>query len=204
MALASYRNNMGIVDDAPRQHIETREQWRAWLEAHHSEASGVFVVSWRPATGRLAVPYASLVEEALCFGWVDSRQVRLDEERTMLWFTPRRVGSGWARLNKERISRLITDGRMHPAGLAVIDAARADGSWELLDSVENLEVPKDLMDAFALRPGARENFASFSRSVRRGILQWIATAKTPQTRARRVTETAERAAVGEKANQPRG
>jgi uncharacterized protein YdeI (YjbR/CyaY-like superfamily) len=186
---------MGIVDDAPRQHIETREQWRAWLEAHHSESPGVFVVSWRADTGRLAVPYAVLVEEALCFGWVDSRQVRLDQERTMLWFTPRRSGSGWARPNKERVARLIADGRMHPAGLAVIDAALADGSWKLLDSVENLEVPQDLVDAFALRPGAAETFAAFSRSMRRSILQWIATAKTPVTRARRVTETAERAAA---------
>ena len=194
---------MGLVDDAPRQHIDTREQWRAWLEAHHSGSTGVFVVSWRPATGRDAVPYADLVEEALCFGWVDSRQVRLDDERTMLWFTPRRGGSGWARPNKERVDRLIANGRMHAAGLAVIEAARADGSWELLDSVENLEVPRDLAEAFALRPGAAENFAGFSRSVRRGILQWIATAKTSPTRARRVTETAERAAVGEKANQPR-
>lgn len=160
-------------------------------------------MSWRPTTNRAAVPYAELVEEALCFGWVDSRQVRLDDERTMLWFTPRRGGSGWARPNKERVARLIADGRMHAAGLAVIDAARADGSWALLDSVENLEVPQDLAEAFALRPGAAEHFAAFSRSVRRGILQWIATAKTSPTRARRVTETAERAAVGEKANQPR-
>jgi uncharacterized protein YdeI (YjbR/CyaY-like superfamily) len=194
---------MGLVDDAPRQHIETREQWRAWLEAHHAASPGVFVVSWRPATGRDAVPYADLVEEALCFGWVDSRQVRLDDDRTMLWFTPRRSGSGWARSNKERVARLIADGRMRAAGLAVIDAARADGSWELLDSVDNLEVPQDLAEALARIPGAAENFGAFSRSARRGLLLWIATAKTAPTRARRVAETAEHAAVGEKANQPR-
>ena len=194
---------MGLVEDAPRQHIETREQWRSWLDTNHSTSTGVFVVSWRSDTGREAVPYALLVEEALCFGWVDSRQVRLDNERTMLWFTPRRRGAGWARPNKERVARLIEDGRMHAAGLAVVDAARADGSWEILDSVKNLEVPPDLADAFAARPDSAENFGSFTRSVRRSILLWIATAKTAPTRARRVTEAADRAAVGEAANQPR-
>jgi len=194
---------MGLVEDAPRQHIETREQWRAWLDANHSTSTGVFVVSWRSGTGREAVPYALLVEEALCFGWVDSRQVRLDNERTMLWFTPRRRGAGWARPNKERVARLIADSRMHAAGLAVVDAARADGSWVILDSVENLEVPPDLADAFAARPDSAENFGAFTRSVRRSILLWIATATTAPTRARRVTETADRAAVGEPANQPR-
>jgi uncharacterized protein YdeI (YjbR/CyaY-like superfamily) len=194
---------MGLVDDAARYPVERREQWRAWLETNHPTSTGVFVVSWRSDSGRPTVPYADLVEEALCFGWVDSRQVRLDDERTMLWFTPRRRGSGWARPNKERIARLLADGRMHEAGLAVIDAARADGSWELLDSVENLEVPSDLADAFSRHPGSAALFQAFTRSARRGILYWIATAKTAPTRARRVEDAAARAAVGEVANTPR-
>jgi uncharacterized protein YdeI (YjbR/CyaY-like superfamily) len=192
---------MGFVDDAPREHFETAAQWRSWLEHNHAEVAGVFVVSWRKHTGRPAIPYAEMVEEALCFGWVDSRQVRLDDDRSMLWFTHRKSGSGWARPNKERVERLISDGRMRPAGMAVVDSARADGSWSLLDSVENLEVPPDLAEEFARLPGSAEAFAGFPRSVRRGILEWIAVAKAPATRARRVFETAAKAAAGERANQ---
>ena len=147
--------------------------------------------------------YEAMVEQALCFGWVDSRGARLDEERTMLWFTPRRARSGWARPNKLRIERLTAAGQMHPAGQAIIDAAIEDGSWTLLDEVEDLISPPDLLDAFDNRPGAQTNFESFPRSVRRSILEWIAVAKTAPTRQRRIIETADLAAQGERAHQPR-
>ena len=191
--------------DAPRVHPETSQEWRAWLQSHHDdEPPGAWVVSWKRATGRPAVSYEALVEEALAFGWIDSTAATVDDERSMLWFTRRRRGSGWARSSKERIARIEADGRMTEAGRAMIEAARADGSWTLLDDVENLVVPPDLSVALAGRAGAREQWEAFSPAVRRNILGWIAQARRPATRADRIEETAARAAVGERAHeQPR-
>jgi len=192
---------MGFVENAARAHFETAAQWRAWLEENHATSQGIFVVSWRKPTGKPAMTYNEMVEQALCFGWVDSRASRLDDQRTMLWFTPRRTGSGWSRPNKDRIGILQAAGLMHPSGQAVVDSSHEDGSWNLLDEIDNIEVPIDLQQAFVDRPGSGTNFAAFSASARKALLTWIATAKTPGTRARRVAETAEKAARGEKANQ---
>jgi uncharacterized protein YdeI (YjbR/CyaY-like superfamily) len=122
-----------------------------------------------------------LVEEGLCFGWVDSKPDKLDALRTMLYFAPRKVGSAWSRPNKQRIERLLAVGQMHPAGQAKIDAARADGSWTLLDAVEDLVIPADLGAALDRPPEARQPFEAFPRSAKRGILEWIAQAKRPET-----------------------
>jgi uncharacterized protein YdeI (YjbR/CyaY-like superfamily) len=187
--------------DRPQVHPERRGDWRAWLAEHHASTDGVWLVSWKRATGRPAVEYDAAVEEALCFGWIDSLARTLDDERSMLLFTPRKPGSGWSRSNKERIARLEAAGLIEPAGAAVIEAARADGSWTALDDVENLVVPDDLAAAFAARPGAAEHWESFPRSVKRGILAWIYGAKRPATRAKRVEETADEAAEGRRANQ---
>jgi uncharacterized protein YdeI (YjbR/CyaY-like superfamily) len=192
---------MAFPDDAPRAHFETTDEWRAWLEANHTTSSGLFVISWKKAAGRPAMTYEQSVEQALCFGWVDSRPAKLDDERTMLWFTPRKAGSGWARPNKERIERLTAAGLMHESGLAVVNQAKLDGSWEKLDAVERLEVPDDLAAALAEFDGARAIWDEFPRSVRRGILEWITQAKTAPTREKRVRETAEKASRGERANQ---
>ena len=182
-------------------HPLNRAEWRAWLEANHARPQGVWMISYKQATGKPRVEYAESVEEALCFGWVDSKGNKLDDERSMLWFAPRKRGSGWARPNKERVERLIAAGLMAPAGLAKIDAAKADGAWTLLDSVENLEVPDDLAAALDRFSAARANFEAFPRSARRGILEWIVQAKTAATRAKRVEETARLAQENQRANQ---
>ena len=187
--------------DAPRVHAETVEAWRDWLVANHESEQGAWLVSWKKATGRPAVPYEEAVAHALCVGWVDSKGNRLDDERTMLWFTRRKAGSGWSRPNKARIERMSEAGLMLPAGQVAVDAARADGSWSLLDDVENLLVPADLADAFAAHPPSAEEWEAFPRSAKRGILEWIVQAKRPETRARRITETATMAQRGERANQ---
>jgi uncharacterized protein YdeI (YjbR/CyaY-like superfamily) len=124
-----------------------------------------------------------------------------DEQRSMRLLTPRKPGSGWSGANKVRIERLEAAGLMTPAGRARIDAARADGSWTTLDEVEALTVPDDLAAAFAEHPGSAQQWEGFPRSARRAILEWIVHAKRPETRARRVAETAEKAAHGERANQ---
>ncbi|MGC4046333.1 MAG: YdeI/OmpD-associated family protein [Armatimonas sp.] len=181
--------------------IETRAQWRTWLETHHTRTEGVWLVYNKKASGKSTVPYAEQVEEALCFGWVDSKGNRLDEERTMLYFAPRKAGSGWARPNKERIERLMAQGLMAPAGLAKIEAAKFDGSWEMLDAVEDLVVPEDLATEFARHPNAAAHFEAFPRSVKRGILEWIVQAKRAETRQKRSEETARLANENIRANQ---
>ncbi|WP_045233399.1 YdeI/OmpD-associated family protein, partial [Deinococcus pimensis] len=180
------------MDDLPEDtvHPLTRGAWRAWLEANHDRAKGVWLVTFRKETGEPRVEYDEAVEEALCFGWVDSKPRKLDDRRGMLYFAPRRAGSGWSAPNKARVERLLAAGLMAPAGLAKVEAARRDGSWTALDEVEALVVPGDLAAALADLPPARENFDAFPRSARRGILEWIVSARTPGTRARRVEETA--------------
>jgi uncharacterized protein YdeI (YjbR/CyaY-like superfamily) len=178
-----------------------RDEWRAWLERNHDRSDGVWLVSYRKAAGKPTVTYPEAVEEALCFGWIDSKPGKLDDERTMLWYSPRKPGSGWARTNKERIERLVAQGRMTPAGLAKIDAARADGSWTLLDSSEAMEVPADLEAALAAYPDAARHFGAFPPGVGKAILQWISLAKKPGTRAARIDETARLANENVRANQ---
>jgi uncharacterized protein YdeI (YjbR/CyaY-like superfamily) len=181
--------------------FETRGEWRAWLEANHATESGVWHVSWRPASGRPRVPYEEAVEEALCFGWIDSKGGNLDEQRARQYYAPRNPRSGWARSNKERVERLIAEGRMAAPGLAAIQRAKENGAWALLDDVENLVVPEDLGAAFAANPPAADNFAAFPKSVRRAILEWIVQARKPETRAARILQTATLAARNERANQ---
>lgn len=174
-----------------------RPGWRAWLIANHATSTGVHLVSWRRASGRTSVRYEEAVEEALCVGWIDSVAGRLDEQRSLQWFSPRRSTSGWARTNKARVERLITAGLMLPAGLDAIDEAKRNGSWTRLDDVENLVVPDDLAASLEAIPPARERWDAFSRSRRRALLDWISQAKRPETRARRIAEAAENAARDE-------
>ncbi len=185
-------------------HPHTRTQWRAWLEANHARTQGVWVASYKKATGKPRIEYEAIVEEALCFGWIDSKPNSLDEERSLLWLAPRRAGTGWSRPNKQRVERMIAAGRMAAAGLAKVQAAKADGSWTLLDAVEALNVPDDLARALAAVPEASRNFAAFPRSAKRGILEWILNAKKPETRTKRIAETAMLAGRNERANQWRG
>lgn len=192
---------MGVYEDAERFEPGTVEEWSVWLAAHHADRPGVWLVSARTGTGRRAFDYDTAVVEALRYGWVDSVARVLDETRSMLWFAPRRAKSGWARSNKLRIERLEREGRLEPAGRAAVEAARANGAWTLLDDVERLRVPEDLAVAFTDHPGAREQWEGFPPSARRAILEWIVQAKRPATREKRVRETAEKAARGERANQ---
>ncbi len=182
-------------------HPKTRAEWRAWLEQHHTQTEGVWLVSYKKATGKARFEYDEAVEEALCFGWIDAKANKLDTERSMLWFAPRKAGTGWSRLNKQRVERLIAAGLMQSAGLAKIEAAKQDGTWNALDAIEELEVPPDLDQALKAHPLADQYFQAFPRSVKRGILEWISTAKKPATRAKRIEETARLAAHNIRANQ---
>jgi uncharacterized protein YdeI (YjbR/CyaY-like superfamily) len=184
--------------DAPEVFAEDRATWRAWLETHHATSGGAWLVTWRTGSGRKGLPYEDAVEEALCFGWVDSTAGTVDDERGKLYFAPRKPTSGWAATNKARVERLIADGRMAPAGLAAIERARQNGSWELLDSVERLEVPPDLAAALEGSPPAAPNFAAFPPSVRKQALTSLVMARRPETRAERVRRIADAAARNER------
>ena len=181
--------------------VTHRDAWRAWLSENHMRIEGVWLVRYKKHCGDKYVTYDAAVEEALCFGWIDSLPRRLDDDRTMLWMAPRKVGSGWSRVNKTRVETMIAAGLMHPVGMAKIDAAKADGSWAALDAIENLEIPADLAAAFDQYPSSANYFDAFPRSVKRGILEWILNAKRPQTRAKRIDETARLAAENKRANQ---
>jgi uncharacterized protein YdeI (YjbR/CyaY-like superfamily) len=165
------------------------------------QGEGVWLISYKKATGKPRVDYNDAVEEALCFGWIDSKPNKLDDERSMLWFAPRKPGSGWSRINKERVERMIAAGLMTEVGLAKIEAAKQDGVWHALDAIEALEIPPDLEEALASYASARQHFDAFPRSVKRGILEWIATAKRPETRAGRIEETARLAEDNVRAHQ---
>ena len=182
-------------------HPLSRAEWRAWLAENYTRTEGIWLVSYKKATGKPRFAYDEAVEEALCFGWVDSKPNKLDEERSLLWFAPRKGGTGWSKPNKERVEKLIAAGLMTPAGLAKVEAAKADGTWAALDSIEALEIPPDLAAALADHPPAANHFAAFPRSVKRGILEWISTAKTAATRTKRIMETATLAAENKRANQ---
>ncbi|MFB2837173.1 YdeI/OmpD-associated family protein [Floridanema evergladense] len=182
-------------------HPKTRTEWRAWLEEHQTSKEGIWLISYKKGTGKPRIDYNEAVEEALCFGWIDSKPNKLDEERSLLWFAPRKPRSGWSKLNKQRVERLMEQGLMMPAGLAKVEAAKQDGSWNALDAIEALEVPPDLEQALTSYQAAKQNFEAFPKSVKRGILEWIASAKKPETRAKRIQETAQLAAENIRANQ---
>ncbi len=182
-------------------HPKTREAWRDWLREHHQQEAGVWLVMYKKATGKPRIDYDEAVEEALCFGWVDSKPAKIDDERSMLYFAPRKPGTGWSKANKDRVEKLMANGRMMPSGLAKVEAAKQDGSWFRLDSVDALEIPQDLSEALTAYPNAERYFEAFPRSVKRAILEWISNARRPETRAKRIAETARLAEMNVRANQ---
>jgi uncharacterized protein YdeI (YjbR/CyaY-like superfamily) len=199
---------VSVLDEAEVVHADDRETWRSWLAANHATARGVWLVTWRPRprgqsvqarTGRPSLAYEEAVEEALCFGWVDSTSAKFDDDRGKQYFAPRKARSPWAATNKARVARLIADGRMTPAGLAVIEQAKANGIWEISDSVERLEIPTDLAAALEAHPGAAANFAAFPPTARKQMLWWVMEAQRPATRSARITAVAEAAAENRRA-----
>ena len=191
---------MAGMQDAPLVPADDRATWRSWLERHHATSTGAWLVTWRKGQGPV-LDYGEAVEEALCFGWIDSTGGRFDERRTKLYFAPRKTRSVWSASNKERVQRLIAGGLMRPAGLEAIERAKANGAWTALDEIEQGIVPPDLTAALEAHPPAAERFAAFPWSARRAILIWVADAKKPETRAARVLATAVRAAKNERANE---
>ncbi len=156
----------------------------------YKKQSGVPTVSWSEA-----------VDEALCFGWIDSTKRSLDSERSIQYFTKRKAVSTWSKINKAKIEELVKNGRMTEAGLRIIEIAKQNGSWTILDEVEELIVPDDLEQALAAKTGATEFFLSLSKSMKKQLLYWIVSAKREETRNNRIVEIVENAEQGKKPKQ---
>ena len=183
-------------------HPKTRIDWRKWLEKNHSTSPGVWMIYYKKETGKREFNMADAVEEALCFGWIDSTAQKLDDERTMQKFTPRKPKSVWSKINKQRIEKLIEQKLMTPAGMNKIEEAKKNGSWDTLNNsdlhAENNSLPGELRKAFSKSKKALENFHAFPLSYRKRFLFWIDSAKTPGTKAARIKQTLLMAAANKK------
>lgn len=184
-----------------RFYAPDRAAWRAWLEANHAASPGVWLIYFKKESGKPRVSYDEAVEEALCFGWIDSKPNKIDELSYMQLFSPRKPKSNWSKPNKERVERLLAAGLMAPAGLRMVEIAKQNGKWDALDEVEAGVVPPDLIQALASYPDAAANFEAFPRSYKRGVLEWVLNAKRPETRAKRIDEIARLASLNQRANQ---
>ena len=181
--------------------VESLVEWRRWLGANHGSSPGIWLVTPKATGGRPGIAWSDLVDEALCFGWVDSRPRRVDEHHSARLLTPRRPASAWSARNKARVEALTEAGRMQPAGLEAVAVAKERGTWHALDQVETLDEPADLAAALDAVSDARRYWDAFPRSTKRAILEWIAQAKTDATRQRRVERTVADAARNLRANQ---
>lgn len=190
-----------MSDSYARVQVETRAQWRDWLARNHATSPGIWLLTWKKSSGRPQLAYDDIVEEALAFGWVDSQPKTIDDQLSARLLTPRKPGSNWSKLNKERVERLTAAGLMHPAGLAAVAAAKANGRWTALDETETLAEPADLAAALDADPAARRQWDAFPRSARRAVLEWIGNARTDATRQARIDRTVSDAAQGIRANQ---
>jgi uncharacterized protein YdeI (YjbR/CyaY-like superfamily) len=166
----------------------SRAAWRAWLADHHATSSGVWVVFAKKHTNLPTVSYNDAVEEALCFGWIDTTLNPVDDRFYAQLFTPRKPRSTWAASNKARVERLIAAGLMKAAGLAAIAVARKNGSWTSIDDVATITPPPELQAAIDKSKAAAKNWPSYSPSCRKQFLYWLAGAKRPETRAARIKE----------------
>ena len=191
---------MSKINEFADFHPLSRDEWRDWLAENHAKAAGIWFVYYKKQTGKPRVSYDEAVEEALCFGWIDSLPRKFDDERSKLLFTPRKPKSVWSKLNKTRIERLIENGLMTELGLAKIEAAKANGSWNTLDEPDNLTIPADLAKELKGAKEAEKNFNRFSDSVKRTILAWIGSAKRAETRNARIVKTVEMAKRNKRAN----
>jgi uncharacterized protein YdeI (YjbR/CyaY-like superfamily) len=188
--------------EVPVVFAKDRAQWRRWLARNHAKAPRVWLGMHKKESGTPSVTYAEAVEEALCFGWIDSVANKLAPGSWKQMFSPRKTRSAWSKINKGRVQKVIAEGRMTAAGLAAIERAKRDGSWNALDAMQRLTVPDDLTRALRANRRARANWEAFAPSSRKAILWWIESAKSPVTRARRVAETTRLAALDLRAGHP--
>lgn len=171
-----------------------RSQWRQWLQKNHQQKQSIWLIYYKKQAGATTMSRSEGIDEALCFGWIDSTARPIDDEKFMQLFTRRKTNSVWSAINKEKVARLVAEGLMMPAGEQSIEIAKKNGSWSILDDVEALKVPRDLTAALKAHPGAKAFFTGLSKTVRKSMLQWLVLAKRPETRQKRIIEIATLAA----------
>lgn len=191
-----------IHKDIKTFHAKTRKDWRNWLSKYGDTETNVWVIIYKKASKTKSVNYEEAVLEALCFGWIDSRGNPRDEESSYLYFARRKPGGNWSKTNHARVEKLIAEGLMTPAGQYFINLAKASGTWELLVGAQSNEIPDDLMKQFGKSKTALKNFEAFPPSSKRIILEWIAMAKRPETRKKRIDETVAKAKLNLRAHHP--
>ena len=195
---------MAKAKERERVEVRSASELRDWLRAHHERMDSVWLVTWKKSSGGRHVSRREVLEALLSYGWIDSLPRTLDQDRTMLLISRRRTGSSWSKVNRDIVESLISRDQMTTPGLDAVDRAKRDGSWRRLEEVDALLLPADLERALEERPPARAFFDRFPPSSRRGILEWIQSAKRAETRAGRIAQTAEKAARNVKANHPAG
>lgn len=169
---------------------KTKQHWRKWLEKNHICKDAVWLIHYKKIANKPTIPWSDAVDEALCFGWIDSKGVKIDETSFKHYYCKRKPKSTWSKINKEKLKQLIAANKMNDAGLACIEIAKQNGSWTILDEVEELIIPKDLSKAFRNNKDSKKYFFSLSKSKQKYLLQWIVLAKQPQTRQKRIDEIA--------------
>lgn len=174
-------------------YAKDRKSWRAWLEKNHSKEQGVWLIYYKKSSGKNRVSYADAVEEALCFGWIDSIMHPIDEHKYKQKFTPRKTKSVWSALNKKRVEKLIKENLMEPAGLKIIATGKENGSWTKIDHVENFEIPGDLKKTFSRNKKLAKYFEGLGKFRQKQWLYRLGNAKLPETRAKRISALVEEA-----------
>lgn len=191
---------MNTIKNAQQVYCKDRVAWRLWLSRRHGEKEGVWLVYDKGNSSERALTYNAIVEEALCFGWIDSKSGRVSATQAKIWVAPRNPKSNWSKSNRERVAELIKAKKMHVSGLALVKLAKKTGTWTALVDVQNSVVPADLKKEFTKSKKAWENFEKFPPYSKRIILEWILNAKKPETRKVRITQTVELAAKNIMAN----
>jgi len=179
-------------------YAKDRKAWRKWLEKNHATSDGVWLIYDKKASGKKRLEYSDAVEEALCFGWIDSTLRPLDDEKYMQRFTPRKPNSGWSALNKQRIEKMIDQDLMAKAGLEKIEEAKRNGAWEKLDHIEALKLPEDFEKALSKNKKAKTNFENFPQFTKKQFLYRINSARRPETRKERIKLLVKMAAANKK------
>ncbi len=176
------------IDKANRFYAKDRKEWRKWLQKNHKDSLGIWLIYYKKDSGKTRVDYACAVEEAICFGWIDSTLNPLDELCYMQLFTPRKSKSGWSKLNKDRVEKLMEQGLMAPSGLEKIEIAKQNGTWGKLDHIESFTLPPELKRAFTLNKKAKKFFETLSKTNKKYILYYINNIKDPEKKSKRVEE----------------
>ncbi|MEU6817913.1 YdeI/OmpD-associated family protein [Streptomyces sp. NPDC046860] len=189
----------GVTLDLETVAFESAEAFRTWLDENHAVSSGIWLKLRKKGPGIVALDYAQALDVALCYGWIDGQKAKFDDEWWLQRFTPRKPRSRWSKVNRDKVTALIEQGRMRPQGQAEIDRAKADGRWDAAyDSAKTATVPDDLAAALTADPAAAAFFETLDRQNRYAILYRIQDAKKPETRARRIEKFVAMLAKGEK------